>query len=35
LQKCEKCNFEEYGTLEETIHPPVLDMIVEFILSIE
>ena len=31
LQKCDKCNFAEYGELEETIHPPVLDLIVRFI----
>ena len=31
LQKCDKCNFIEYGELEETIHPPVLDIIVKFI----
>lgn len=31
LQKCNKCNFAEYGELDETIHPPVLDMIVKFI----
>jgi len=31
LQKCNKCNFAEYGDLDETIHPSVLDMIVKFI----
>jgi uncharacterized protein len=35
LQKCEKCNFEEYGSIEETIHPPVLELLVEFILGLE
>ncbi len=31
FQKCDKCNFMDYGELDETIHPPVLDMIVKFI----